>query len=47
MNNYWHTNYKADQSGEVTFRFVITFHKGFSPQKIIQSSRQMREAFSV
>jgi hypothetical protein len=43
MNNYWHTNYKADQSGEVTFRFVITFHKGFSPQKIIQSSRQKRE----
>jgi len=23
MNNYWHTNYKADQEGPATFRFVI------------------------
>jgi hypothetical protein len=24
MNNYWHTNYKAGQDGEHTFRFAIT-----------------------
>jgi len=24
MNNYWHTNYKAGQSGDFTFRFSIT-----------------------
>jgi hypothetical protein len=24
MNNYWHTNYKAGQNGEHTFRFSIT-----------------------
>jgi hypothetical protein len=24
MNNYWHTNYKAGQDGEFTFRYAIT-----------------------
>jgi alpha-mannosidase len=26
MNNYWHTNYKADQEGPVTFRFFVQPH---------------------
>jgi len=26
MNNYWHTNYKADQEGETTFRYSILPH---------------------
>ena len=25
MNNYWHTNYKAEQSGKICFRFGIEF----------------------
>jgi len=29
MNNYWHTNYKADQEGPATFRYVIRPHVGF------------------
>jgi alpha-mannosidase len=29
MNNYWHTNYKADQDGKVRFDFVLQFHKAF------------------
>jgi hypothetical protein len=29
MNNYWHTNYKADQSGKVQFDFILQFHKAF------------------
>ncbi len=28
MNNYWETNYKADQSGLVTFRYSIQPHLG-------------------
>ncbi len=28
MNNSWHTNYKASQSGPVTFRYMIKPHKG-------------------
>lgn len=30
MNNYWHTNFKADQEGEVTFRYSIFPHNGFN-----------------
>ena len=26
MNNHWHTNYKADQEGPVTFRYAIAPH---------------------
>jgi alpha-mannosidase len=28
MNNYWHTNYKADQEGPVTLRYAISPHRG-------------------
>ena len=31
MNNYWHTNYKADQEGEAVFRFAIIPHGAFDP----------------
>ena len=29
LNNYWHTNYKADQEGELRFRFVLQPHGTF------------------
>lgn len=29
MNNYWHTNYKADQDGPTLFRYAIRPHKAF------------------
>ncbi|MBX7173525.1 MAG: hypothetical protein K1X72_21335 [Pyrinomonadaceae bacterium] len=29
MNNYWHTNYKADQSGKTSFSFAIKPHGKF------------------
>ncbi|MBN2207382.1 MAG: hypothetical protein JW742_08255, partial [Candidatus Aminicenantes bacterium] len=29
MNNYWHTNYKADQEGEVELRYSLIPHAGF------------------
>ena len=28
MNNYWHTNYKADQEGDVMFRYSLRPHAG-------------------
>jgi alpha-mannosidase len=31
LNNYWHTNYKADQEGELRFRFVLAPHGPFDP----------------
>jgi alpha-mannosidase len=30
MNNYWHTNYKADQEGDATFHYSVTPHDKFS-----------------
>ena len=29
LNNYWHTNYQASQSGPMTFRFIVRPHAGF------------------
>ena len=31
MNNYWETNYKADQSGPTTFRYSLRPHGAFDP----------------
>ncbi len=31
MNNYWHTNYKADQEGEVLFRYYLRPHLADEP----------------
>jgi hypothetical protein len=28
MNNYWHTNYKADQEGPTLFRYALRPHRG-------------------
>lgn len=32
LNNYWYTNYKADQSGVVQFDFILRFHSSFDLQ---------------
>ncbi len=31
MNNHWHTNYRAYQEGETTFRYFIRPHKAYDP----------------
>ena len=34
LNNYWHTNYKADQSGLLGFRFVLRPHGAFDATEL-------------
>ncbi len=41
MNNYWHTNYKADQSGPVRFDIYLHFH---GPFDAVQAERWGKEA---
>ncbi len=42
MNNYWHTNYKAQQGGRHVFRFSLTSnHGGFSAQKALSAGWEM------
>ena len=31
MNNYWHTNYRAAQGGDFTFRYVLTSEAKLDP----------------
>ncbi len=43
MNNYWHTNYKADQEGVVTLRYFLKPHAGYRPQDAVRFGRECRE----
>lgn len=43
MNNYWHTNYKADQSGPVEFHYYIIPHGGYKPAAAARSVIECRE----
>lgn len=31
MNNHWHTNYRAEQEGPTTFRYMLRPHRGYDP----------------
>jgi hypothetical protein len=43
MNNYWHTNYKADQEGRSEFRFAVVPHAAFRPEQAARLGRESRE----
>jgi hypothetical protein len=43
MNNYWHTNYKADQSGPVRFRYSILPHAEFKSEAAARSEIECRQ----
>ncbi len=47
MNNYWHTNYKADQEGPVTFHYSITLHGGFKPEDATKFGIEQRQPLIV
>jgi alpha-mannosidase len=43
MNNYWHTNYKADQEGPVTFTYSILPHAAFNSVDAAKFGAERRE----
>jgi hypothetical protein len=47
MNNYWHTNYKADQEGIVAFRYVLRPHGPFDPEAAARLGGECRAPLLV
>jgi alpha-mannosidase len=47
MNNYWHTNYKADQEGRVTFSYSILPHARFNPVEAAKFGTERRQPLIV
>jgi hypothetical protein len=47
LNNYWHTNYKADQEGPVELNYSIEPHSAFVPAAATRFGRERREPLVV
>lgn len=47
MNNYWHTNYKADQEGPVTFAYSIAPHGMFNAADAAKFGTERRQPLLV
>ena len=47
LNNYWHTNYKADQEGLLRFRFVLRPHGVEPPLAVMDLSRDLEQPLVV
>ena len=47
MNNYWHTNYKADQEGTVTFAYSIRPHAAFDATEAAKFGTEIRQPLIV
>ena len=47
MNNYWHTNYKADQEGPVTFAYSIRPHAAFDATEAAKFGTERRQPLIV
>jgi hypothetical protein len=47
LDNYWHTNYKADQQGELRFRFVLRPHGTEPPATLTALSRDLEQPLLV
>jgi alpha-mannosidase len=47
FNNYWHTNYRAEQGGEVTFRYAMTSGSTLSPGDLARFGRAAMTPFET
>lgn len=47
LNNYWHTNYRAAQGGDFTFRYVFTSGPQLSPADLGRLGRSAMTPFEV
>ncbi|MDI6828311.1 MAG: glycoside hydrolase family 38 C-terminal domain-containing protein, partial [Armatimonadota bacterium] len=47
FNNYWFTNYKASQSGQLTFRFSLTSMREYDPAMASRFGRSVRNPLLV
>ncbi|HLV86849.1 MAG TPA: glycoside hydrolase family 38 C-terminal domain-containing protein [Candidatus Sulfotelmatobacter sp.] len=47
MNNYWHTNYKADQVGPITFTYSVAPHAAFSSVAAAKFGMERRQPLIV
>ena len=47
MNNYWHTNYKADQEGPLTFTYSMLPHAAFSGIDAVKFGTERRQPLIV
>jgi hypothetical protein len=45
LNNYWHTNYKADQGESIHYDIYLKFHGAFSLKEAQQFSQQIFEPY--
>ncbi len=43
LNNYWHTNYKADQEGEIELRYALFINQGFEPPLVKTHSLEVNQ----
>ncbi len=47
MNNYWHTNYKADQEGITLFRYSLRPHGGYRQEEAARFGLERRQPLIV
>jgi alpha-mannosidase len=47
MNNYWFTNYRADQGGDFTFRYIVTSGQNLSPDTLSRMGWSEMTPFEV
>jgi alpha-mannosidase len=47
LNNYWHTNYKADQSGPMEFHYSLFPHSAYDPAQATRLGHDARQPLVV